>query len=61
MADNTKAVKQDRKRIAANQPYELYYFKTKHGLSNEQARDIIRKAGNNRDEANRLAKQVKRA
>lgn len=60
MADNKKAVKQDRGSVAAGQPYELSYFKKKHGLSDEQARDIIKKAGNNRDKANELAKALKK-
>ncbi|WSH67083.1 DUF3606 domain-containing protein [Rhizobium ruizarguesonis] len=60
MSDNKKSVKQDRKRVAADQPYELYYFKNKHKLSDEQARDIIKKAGNDRDKANSLAEQLKK-
>lgn len=60
MADNKKALKQDRKKVAAEQPYELYYFKTKHGLETAQAKDIIKKAGNDREKANELAKQAKK-
>ncbi|MGO6879459.1 DUF3606 domain-containing protein [Rhizobium ruizarguesonis] len=60
MADNKKAVKQDRKRVAVEQPYELYYFKTKHNLTIEQAKDIIQKAGNDREKANRLAEKFKK-
>ncbi|MBX4898603.1 DUF3606 domain-containing protein [Rhizobium bangladeshense] len=57
MTDNKKAVKQDHKRVSAEQPYELSYFRRKHGLTVDQAKDIIKKAGNDRDKANRLAEQ----
>ncbi|MBX4911249.1 MULTISPECIES: DUF3606 domain-containing protein [Rhizobium] len=60
MADNKKALKQDRKRVSAEQPYELSYFRRKHGLTVDQAKDIIKKAGNNRDKANELAEQHKK-
>lgn len=60
MADNKKATKQDRKRVSAQQPYELYYFRQKHGLTVDQAKDIIRKAGSDRDKANKLAEQQKK-
>ncbi|PDV89930.1 DUF3606 domain-containing protein [Rhizobium sp. H4] len=60
MADNKKALKQDRKRVSAEQPYELSYFRRKHGLTVDQAKDIIKKAGNNRDKANELAQQQKK-
>ncbi|TCU38704.1 DUF3606 domain-containing protein [Rhizobium azibense] len=60
MADNKKATGRDRTRVATNQPYELYYFKQKHGLTVEQAKDIIKRAGNNRDKANELAKALQK-
>lgn len=60
MADNKKAVKQDRKRVSAEQPYELSYFRKKHGLTIDQAKDIIKNAGNDRDKANKLAEQQKK-
>ncbi|KQS95381.1 DUF3606 domain-containing protein [Rhizobium sp. Leaf386] len=58
MADDKKAVKQDRKRVAAKQPYELSYFKRKHNLSTEAAEKIIKQAGNNREKANELAEKL---
>lgn len=39
MPDNKKAVGRDRHRVAAGQPYELSYFRKKHSLSIEQARE----------------------
>lgn len=60
MPDNKKAVGRDRRRIAAGQPYELSYFKRKHKLTPEQARKIIREAGNSREKANELAERMKK-
>lgn len=60
MVDSKKAVKQDGKKVAAGQPYELYYFKTKHNLTIEQAKDIIKKAGKDRAKANDLAEKLKK-
>ncbi|MBX5046983.1 DUF3606 domain-containing protein [Rhizobium lentis] len=52
-----KAVKQDRNRVSAGQLYELSYFRRKHGPTVDQAKDIIKKSGNDRDKANKLAEQ----
>ncbi|MEW9838606.1 DUF3606 domain-containing protein [Mesorhizobium marinum] len=60
MADDKSKVKQDRKRVAAGQPYELNYFARKHHLSKEQAVAIVKKAGNDRDKANKLALSAKK-
>ncbi|PSS59455.1 MULTISPECIES: DUF3606 domain-containing protein [unclassified Ensifer] len=45
MADDKKNVGRDRGRVAAGQAYELNYFKRKHGLTECQARKIIKEAG----------------
>jgi hypothetical protein len=50
----------DRNRVAANQPYELYYFKTKHGLTKGQALKIIERYGSDRDAANKAASGLKK-
>ncbi|ARO24762.1 hypothetical protein TAL182_CH03017 [Rhizobium sp. TAL182] len=60
MADDKKNVGRDRSRVAAGQSYELNYFKRKHGLTEDQARKIIKEAGNSREKANELAEQVKK-
>lgn len=54
MPDAKKSVGRDRRRVAAEQPYELSYFKRKHKLTEEQAR-------NSREKANALAEKVKKA
>ncbi|WP_026619954.1 DUF3606 domain-containing protein [Ensifer sp. WSM1721] len=61
MTDRKKAVGRDRRRVAAGQAYELIYFKQKHKLTAEQAREIIRDAGNSREKANELAEKLKKA
>lgn len=61
MPDNTRRRDgRDRSKVAANQPYELYYFRKKHDITVEQARKIIREAGNNREKANAAAERLKR-
>ncbi|QIG70386.1 DUF3606 domain-containing protein [Rhizobium phage RHph_N28_2] len=59
MADDKKNVGRDRGRVAAGQGYELNYFKRKHGLTEDQARKIIKEAGNSRVKANALAEKLK--
>ncbi|MHB2265676.1 DUF3606 domain-containing protein [Aliihoeflea sp. PC F10.4] len=46
---------QDRARVSAKQPYEVAYFAQKHGLSQQQARDIIEKHGPSRDACDKAA------
>jgi len=41
--------------VAAGEPYEVKYFARKHGLSADEARDIIKAAGSDRKKANKLA------
>ena len=53
------AKKMDPKLVAAEQPYEVSYFRKKHGLTKDQAEDIIKKAGNSRSKANELAEKAK--
>jgi DNA-directed RNA polymerase subunit L len=59
MPDDKSKVKEDRKRIAKNEPYEMSYFKKKHDLTKEQALKIIEKHGNNREAANKAAEKLK--
>jgi hypothetical protein len=59
MADNkTKRGGGDRRRIAAGQPYEVSYFRRKHGLSLEDARRIIERTGGDREKANAEAQRA---
>ena len=50
--DKSKRGASDRRRIAANEPYEVGYFARKHGISRQKAEAIINKTGGNREKAN---------
>jgi hypothetical protein len=58
MPDNkSKRGKPDRSRVAGNEGYEVNYFANKHGIR-EEARNLIKKVGNNRDKLNRAAEKL---
>ena len=60
MADDTKQRgAQDRTRVAGDQEYEVRYFAERHGISQEQAQELIDRHGNNREELDRAAEQMK--
>jgi hypothetical protein len=60
MADDTnQRGGQDRSRVAGDQEYEVRYFAEKHGISQEQAQELIDRHGNNREELDRAAEQMK--
>jgi hypothetical protein len=50
----------DRKRVAGDEPYELNYFARKHGLTADEARKVIERAGPTREKANRAAEKLSR-
>jgi hypothetical protein len=47
-------------RSYAGQGYDVTYFARKHGLTRQQARDLIRKLGHDRDRLNQAAAELKR-
>lgn len=47
-------------RTYAGQGYDVTYFARKHGLTRQQARDLIRKVGHDRDKLNETAVAMKR-
>ncbi|RYG88960.1 MAG: DUF3606 domain-containing protein [Alphaproteobacteria bacterium] len=57
--DKSKRGGADRSRVAAGEGYEVNYFAKKHGLSAQQARDLIEKVGNDREKLNAAAGKVK--
>ena len=60
MADNKSNVGgQDRTRVAAGEDYEVRYFAEANGISIEQAEQLIQRHGNNREELERAAQQMK--
>jgi hypothetical protein len=60
MADSkTNRGGRDRSRVAAGQGYELSYFARKHGISRDQAKQLIAKVGNDRAKLNAAAEKLK--
>jgi hypothetical protein len=53
--DKSKPGKQDRRRAASGQTYELGYFARKYRISTDQAEKILRQARGSREQANTLA------
>jgi len=61
MADNREHVGEpDRSRVSGSEDYEVRHFADKHGISMDQARQLIEKHGNQREELDRAAEQLKR-
>jgi hypothetical protein len=57
--DKTKVGGADRRTVAGEEAYEVEYFAGKHGLTAEQARDLIARVGNNRAALDAAAEQLK--
>jgi hypothetical protein len=49
VSDDKSQQGRDRGRVAGGEEYELRYFADKHGISMEQAEELIRQHGNNRE------------
>lgn len=49
----------DRSRVAGGEDYEVQYLAKKHGLSAEQARELIARHGNDRDTLDREAEKLR--
>lgn len=61
MADNKQHVGEpDRSRVSGSEDYEVRYFADKHGLNMEEARSLIAKHGNNREELDRAAAELRK-
>ncbi|MCC7348905.1 MAG: DUF3606 domain-containing protein [Variibacter sp.] len=61
MADNkSKRGAADRRKVSGSEGYEVNYFATKHGITREQARNLIAKVGNDRDKLNKAAARIKK-
>ena len=50
---------QDRSRVSGSDEYEVRYFADKHGISIEQAEQLIARHGNNREELDAAARQMR--
>ena len=62
MADEktTGGRNQDRDRVAGGQEYEVEYFAGKHGITAEQARQLIKEHGNSRATLDAAAEKLKK-
>lgn len=60
MADNkSKRGAADRRQVASDEGYEVNYFARKHGITKDQAQDLIKRVGNDRDKLNAAAQKLK--
>jgi len=60
MADDKSNVGgRDRQRVAGGQDYEVRDFAEANGITVEQAQQLIARHGNNREELERAARQMK--
>lgn len=60
MTDNkSDAGGRDRSRVSAEEPYEVEYFARQHGLTQEQAREIIEQHGPSRAACDAAAERMK--
>ena len=50
---------QDRARVSGEQEYEVRYFADKHGISVEQAQELIDRHGNSREKLDAAAERLK--
>jgi len=57
--DKTNRGEPDRSRVSGSEPYEVEYFASKHGLSQEQARELIASVGNDRAKLDAAAEGIK--
>jgi hypothetical protein len=59
--DKSKVGEPDQSRVAADQGYEVRHFAAKYDLSQEYVRDLIARVGNDQDELERVAKELRAA
>jgi hypothetical protein len=58
--DKTNTGAQDRRTVAGGEPYEVSYFAKKHGLTQDQVHDLIKKFGNERAALDAEAEKLKK-
>lgn len=56
--DKTNAAEPDR-RVSGSEDYEVQHFAEKHRIGPDQARDLIKKHGNDRDVLNKAAARLR--
>ncbi len=53
--DKSKTDGRDRSRVSGSETYEVEYFAEKHGLTAQEARDLIADVGNDREKLDAAA------
>ena len=56
--DKSKVGEPDRRRVSGDQDYEVSQLAKKHGLSQQQARDLIARVGNDREKLDQAAREL---
>jgi uncharacterized protein DUF3606 len=59
--DKTKVGEPDRSRVSGDQDYEVSQLAKKHGLTQQQARDLIARVGNDRTKLEEEAQKLSRS
>ena len=61
MADDKSIVGgQDRARVAGGEDYEVRDFASRHGISPDEVREMIKRVGNSREAREKVALRLKR-
>jgi hypothetical protein len=58
--DKSKRGGADRRQVAGEEGYEVGYFARKHSISRQQAEDLIKRVGGDREKLNAAAEKIKR-
>jgi glycerol-3-phosphate dehydrogenase len=56
--DKSRTDMRDRSRVAGDEDYEIAYLSEKAGITREQARELIKRYGNNRETLMKHAKNL---
>ena len=59
--DKTKVGKPDRSRVSADQDYEVRNIAEKFGLTVDQVRELMLRVGNDRDDVEKAARELRRS
>ena len=59
--DSSHASEVRRTHIAANERYELERFASRHGISTDEARELIERLGNDREALEREAQKLRQS
>jgi hypothetical protein len=58
--DKSKRGAPDPREVAGDEGYEIDHFAKKRGISKDQARELIRKHGNNREKLDAAARNLRK-